>query len=78
MDLVYRQWSDKSHQVVYSINLETVVWTNNDVILPVDFRIYDKDAEGKTKNGHFFNMLNRAEECGFSPEFVLFDACTST
>ncbi|MCO5382042.1 MAG: hypothetical protein NHB15_08080 [Methanosarcina barkeri] len=29
MDLVYRQWSGKHHQIVNGINLETVVWTNN-------------------------------------------------
>ena len=41
MNLVYRQWSGKHHQLVNGINLETVVWTNNDAIIPVDFRIYD-------------------------------------
>jgi putative transposase len=30
MDLVYRQWSGKHHRIVNGINLETVVWTNNE------------------------------------------------
>jgi FOG: Transposase and inactivated derivatives len=73
MDLVYRQWSGKHHQIVNGINLETVVWTNNEAIIPVDFRIYDIDADGKTKNDHFLDMLNVAEKRGFKPKFVLFD-----
>jgi hypothetical protein len=39
--------------------------------IPVDFRIYDIDTEGKTKDDHFLDMLNRVEEHGFSPKFVL-------
>ena len=71
MDLVYRQWSGKHHQIVNGVNLETVVWTNNEAVIPVDFRIYDIDTDGKTKNDHFLDMLNKAEERGFKPEFVL-------
>jgi SRSO17 transposase len=78
IDLVYRQWSGKHHQIVAGINLETVVWTNNETIIPVDFRIYDIDADGKTKNDHFLDMLNKAEERDFSPEFVLFDTWYSS
>jgi putative transposase len=78
MDLVYRQWSGKYHQIVNGINLETVVWTCNDAIIPVDFRIYDINTDGKTKNDHFLDMLNKAEERGFRPEFVLFDTWYSS
>ena len=78
MDLVYRQWSGKHHQIVNGINLETIVWTNNEAIIPVDFRIYDINADGKTKNDHFLDMLNVAEERGFTPEFVLFDTWYSS
>lgn len=73
MDLVYRQWSCKHHQIVNGINLETVVWTCNDAIIPVDFRIYDIDTDGNTKNDPFLDVLNKAEERGFRPKFVLFD-----
>ena len=37
---------DKHHQVVNVINHETVFWTNNGFIIPVDFRIYDIDTDG--------------------------------
>jgi hypothetical protein len=39
INLVYRQWSGKHHQIVNGINLETIVWTHNGSIIPVDFRI---------------------------------------
>ena len=35
IDLVYRQWSGKHHQIVNGIN-ETIVWTHNGSIIPVD------------------------------------------
>jgi len=73
IDLVYRQLNGKHYQIVNGINLETVVWTDNEAIIPVDFRIYDIDTDGKTKNDHFLDMLNKLEERGFRPEFVLFD-----
>ena len=78
MDLVYRQWSGKHHQTVNGINLETIVWTNYESIIPIDFRIYDINTDGKTKNDHFLDMLNTAEVRGFSPEFVLFDTWYSS
>ena len=78
IDLVYRQWSGKHHQIVNGINLETVVWTDNEAIIPVDFRIYDINTDGKTKNDHFLDMLNKAEERGFNSEFVLFDTWYSS
>ena len=65
-------------QIVNGINLETIVWTNYESIIPIDFRIYDINTDGKTKNDHFLDMLNVAEERGFSPEFVLFDTWYSS
>jgi hypothetical protein len=49
MDLVYRQWSRKHHRVVNGINSRTLLWTDGNAIIPVDFGIYDIDADGKTK-----------------------------
>jgi hypothetical protein len=50
MDLVYRQWSGKNHQIVNGINLETVVWTYNDAIIPVDFRTYALEVQNQFSN----------------------------
>ena len=43
------------------------------IVIPIDFRIYNIDEDDKTKNDHFRDMLDKAEERGFKPEFVLFD-----
>jgi len=74
MDLVYRQWSGKHHAVVSGISIITLLWTDGNAIIPIDFRIYDIDIDGKTKNDHFQDMLRKSKERGFNPEIVLFDS----
>ena len=74
MDLVYHQWSGKQHRLVNGINICTLLWTDGTAIIPVDFRIYDIDTDGKTKNDHFRDMLRRAKERSFQPRIVLFDS----
>lgn len=74
IDLVHWQYSGAHHQVVKGIGVESLIWTNEaDCHIPVDFRIYDKDTDGKTKNDHFQDMANLAKYRGFEPKFVLFD-----
>jgi hypothetical protein len=67
------QWSGKHHRTVKGIGLVTLLWTDGNKILPVDFRIYDIDEDEKTKNDHFRDMLDKAKERGFKPKFVMFD-----
>ena len=74
LTLVYRHWSGKQHKVVNGINLISLVWTDGDATIPIDFRIYDIDNDGKTKNDHFKEMLAVARTRGFSPRFVMFDS----
>ena len=74
MDLVYHQWSGKQHRLVNGINICTLLWTDGNAIIPVDFRIYDIDTDGKTKNDHFRDMLCKAKERCFQPRIILFDS----
>ena len=74
IELVTRHWSGKHRKAVAGINLLTLLWTDGERCIPVDFRIYNKSADGLTKNGHFRTMLRTAAERGFSPESVLFDS----
>ena len=60
--------------MVNGINSCTLLWTDGNAIIPVDFRIYDIDADGKTKNDHFRDMLCKAKERSFQPRIVLFDS----
>lgn len=72
--LVYRHWSGKQKAVVNGINLITLLWTDGVRCVPVDYRVFDKDRNGKTKNDHFAEMLLEAFDRGFNPELVCFDS----
>jgi hypothetical protein len=72
--LVYRHWSGKQKEVVNGINLITLLWTDAVRCVPIDYRVFDKDTDGKTKNDHFAEMLLEAFERGFNPELVCFDS----
>jgi hypothetical protein len=74
MALVTRHWSGKHHAVVQGINLVSMVWTTGNLVMPVDYRLYNKDHDGLTKNDHFRHMIDRAHERGFTPALVAFDS----
>jgi putative transposase len=74
MDLVSYHWSGKHHRVVKGINLQSLIWTDGDQLIPIDYSLYDKAKTGLTKNDHFRSMLLKAKERGFCPEYVLFDS----
>ena len=76
--LVYRHWSGKQKEVVNGINLITLLWTDGVRCVPVDYRVFDKDRDGKTKNDHFAEMLVAAFERGFNPALVCFDSWYSS
>ena len=76
--LVYRHWSGKQKEVVEGINLITLLWTDGLRVIPVDYRVFDKDRDGKTKNDHFSEMLLEAFERGFQPALVCFDSWYSS
>ncbi len=76
--LVYRHWSGKQKAVVGGINLITLLWTDGIRVVPIDYRVFDKDRDGKTKNDHFAEMLLEAFERGFNPQFVCFDSWYSS
>ena len=67
MDLVCRHWSGKHHKTVQGINLLSLLWSDGDQHLPVDYRIYDKVHDNLSKNDHFRQLLDRASERGFKP-----------
>jgi hypothetical protein len=72
IDLVTYHWSGKHHRVVRGINLITLLWSDGQVHIPIDFRIYNK-ADGKTKNDHFQELLKTVYNRGFKPKYVLFE-----
>ena len=73
IDLVTPHWSGKHKAVVRGINLVTAVWYDGGRLLPVDYRVCHPAGDGRTKNGHFADMLRAAHARGLAPRGVLFD-----
>jgi putative transposase len=78
IELVTRHWSGKHHRVVQGINLISTIWTDGSAIVPIDFRVYHPDGDGKTKNNHFRDMVNAAKKRQFKPKCVIFDSWYSS
>lgn len=68
------QYSGACHDLVQGIGLVTLLWSQQDEHIPLDFRIYAKKHDGYTKNQHFQEMLVLAHHRGLKPQAVLFDA----
>ena len=78
IEMVTRHWSGKHQAVVEGINLITLLWTDGDIAIPVDWRVYDKAEDGLSKNDHLRQMLQTARQRGFEPQCVLFDSWYSS
>lgn len=74
MALVTRHWSGKHHAVVRGINLLTLLWSDGARLVPLDYRLYDKEQDQLTKNDHFRALLTVAHQRGLAPRCVLFDS----
>ena len=76
IELVNYQYSGNEHDVIKGIGLVNLVWHGLETkeSVPVDYRIYNKESDGKTKNTHFCEMLKLAKMRGIHPEAVVMDA----
>ncbi len=61
--LVNDQHSGNQHDLIARIGLINLLWygLEANASAPIDYRIYDKNIDGKTKNSHFFDMLSLAK-----------------
>lgn len=80
IDLVHYQYSEAVHDVIPDIGMVSLLHygTKTDRSTLVDYRIYDKETDGKTKNEHFRDMLSLAKARGINPEAVVMDAWYSS
>lgn len=80
IELVNYQYSGNVHDVIPGIGLLNLLWhgLESKESVPVDYRIYDKDTDGKTKNTHFRDILSLAKSRGLNPEAVVMDAWYSS
>ncbi|HEY4480329.1 MAG TPA: transposase [Candidatus Paceibacterota bacterium] len=73
-ELAKLQYSGNVHGLVNGICLVNLLWTDSEEYIPVDYRIYQKENDDRTKNDHFQDMLKRAKKRGFEPFYVLTDS----
>jgi SRSO17 transposase len=80
IELVNYQYSGNEHDVIAGIGLVNLLWygLENQESCPIDFRIYDKKTDGKTKNTHFCEMIKCAKARGLHPQVIVMDAWYSS
>lgn len=80
IELVKYQYSGNAHDVIAGIGLVNLVWhgLESKDSMPVDYRVYDKETDGKTKNDHFRDMLKLAQSRGLRPDAVVMDTWYSS
>jgi hypothetical protein len=77
IEMVKRQYSGAVGGLVRGIDVVNLLHTNGreKAYYPIDFRIYAKEADGKTKNDHFQEILVRAvTDKRIQAQTVLFDS----
>jgi hypothetical protein len=62
IEMVKRQYSGNVHGLVKGIGIVNLVHAHQGDYHPLDFRVYAPDADGKTKNDHFRDMVRQAFE----------------
>ena len=80
IDIVSYQYSGNAHDVIPGIGLVNLLWhgLESEGSIPIDYRVYDKTTDGKTKNDHFREMLKLAHTRGLKPEAVVMDCWYSS
>ncbi len=75
IELVKKQYSGAEHGLVRGIGVVNLVHSDGTECYPVDYRIYAPEADGKTKNDHFREMLLKAKnDKQLQARTVLFDS----
>lgn len=75
IETVKLQYSGNTHSLVKGIGIVNLIHVDQKDYHPLDFRVYDPSADGKTKNDHFQEMIRQAfEEKGIQAQTVLFDS----
>ncbi len=82
IEIVSKIYSGTKHKVIPGISVVDLIWTeapedrellDNSKKIPVDFRVWDKKGDRKTKNEHFREMLVSAKKRGLKPKAIVVD-----
>ena len=74
IELVKKQYSGATHGLVRGLGVVNLVHTDGQDFYPIDYRIYAPEADSKTKNDHFREMLlNAKSDKRIQARTLLFD-----
>ena len=64
IELVRYQYSGNAHDIIPGIVMTNLIWHSDEenINLPIDFRIYAPQKDGKTKNDHFKEIIKLAKQ----------------
>lgn len=75
LPLLSYQYSGAYHKVIQGIGLvNLVIVGKDDMCLPIDYRIFSKKIDGRTKHQHVQEMITLALHRGINPSVVAFDS----
>jgi SRSO17 transposase len=75
IELVKKQYSGAVHGLVRGIGVVNLVHSDGEDFYPIDYRVYAPEADGKTKNDHFREMvLNAKSDKQLKARTLLFDS----
>ena len=80
IELTRKQWSGNEGSVIRGIGVVSLVYVNptTERFWLIDYRIFDPDADGKTKLDHVREMLGLVAHRGVAFETVLMDSWYAT
>jgi hypothetical protein len=80
IEVTRKQWSGNDKSVIRGIGVVSCVYVNptTEHFWVIDYRIFDPDADGKTKLDHVREMLGSVSHRGVAFETVLMDAWYAT
>lgn len=75
LPLLSYQYSGAYHKVIQGIGLVNLVVVGKDnTCMPIDYRIFSKKIDGRTKHMHVIEMITLALHRGMKPSAVIFDS----
>lgn len=75
LPLLSYQYSGAYHKVIQGIGLVNLVMVGKDnTCMPIDYRIFSKKIDGRTKHMHVQEMITLALHRGICPSVVVFDS----
>jgi len=77
-EFAYYCWSNLHKRVIKGIHVVDCIITNGKHIIPIDFRVYDRPNDGKTKNDLCREIIKSLVSMGLNIRYICFDSWYSS